>query len=137
VLDTSVVIKWYRQGEVLAKQALALRAAYLEGRSAISAPSLLIYELANMLRYKSDLSTAQVQAAVQGLFAMSLNILLPDSSLMRQAVELARAYEITAYDAVFVALAQTLPATLVTADDRLAACLSGLPWVHALSEVTL
>ena len=27
VLDTSVVIKWFRQGEVLASQALALRDA--------------------------------------------------------------------------------------------------------------
>jgi hypothetical protein len=32
VLDTSVVIKWFRQGEVLASQALALRDAYLDGR---------------------------------------------------------------------------------------------------------
>ncbi len=30
VLDTSVVIKWFRQGEVLAEQAVALREAYLD-----------------------------------------------------------------------------------------------------------
>ena len=31
VPDTSVIIKWFRQGEILGGQALALRAAYLEG----------------------------------------------------------------------------------------------------------
>jgi hypothetical protein len=30
VLDTSVILKWFRQEEVLADQALALRDAYLE-----------------------------------------------------------------------------------------------------------
>ena len=34
VLDTSVVIKWFRQGEVLAGQALQLRDDYLDGRIA-------------------------------------------------------------------------------------------------------
>lgn len=31
VVDTSVFIKWYRQGEVLADRALMLREAYLVG----------------------------------------------------------------------------------------------------------
>ena len=31
VLDTSVIIKWLRRGEVLAEEALAVRDAYLVG----------------------------------------------------------------------------------------------------------
>ena len=77
VLDTSVVIKWFRQGEVLADLSLALRDAYLDGQITVSAPSLLAYELANVLRYKNDLSSNQVQEAVQSLFDMGLELIPP------------------------------------------------------------
>jgi predicted nucleic acid-binding protein len=65
VLDTSVILKWFRQEEILADQALRLRQAYLAGQVTISVPTLLAYELANVLRYKRELTTEQVQQAVQ------------------------------------------------------------------------
>ena len=49
VPDSSVVIKWFRQGENLAEQALALRTGYLDGRIQLSVPTLLAYELTNVL----------------------------------------------------------------------------------------
>ena len=63
VLDTSVVIKWFRQGEVLAGQALQLRGDYLDGRIAVALPSLLAYELANVLHYKAGRSAEPVRHA--------------------------------------------------------------------------
>ena len=68
VLDTSVILKWFRQGEVLPPQALSLSDAYLDGRVTIAVPSLVAYELTNVLRYKKDLATDQVQEAVGTLF---------------------------------------------------------------------
>jgi predicted nucleic acid-binding protein len=135
VLDTSVIIKWYRQGEVLAQQALALRTAYLAGEVTVSVPSLLVYEVTNVLRYKNDLSADQVKEAVQSLFDMDLDIMSPSLLIIDQAVELARTYNITVYDATFVALAQALSATFVTADERLAQRLADLSFVHSLDEV--
>jgi predicted nucleic acid-binding protein len=134
VLDTSVVIKWYRQEEVLAGQALALRGAYLAGQMAIAAPSLLVYELANVLRYKRDLTAGQVQQAVQSLFDMGLELLPPLEAVTRRAVELAWAYDTTVYDATFAALAESLGAVFVTADERLARRLQALPFVRFLGE---
>jgi len=134
VLDTSVVIKWFRQGEVLADQALALRDAYLDGQIVVSVPSLLAYELTNVLRYKEDLTTDQVQEAVQSLFDMRLEWVLPSSAVMRRAVEMARAYETTIYDATFAALAESLNAAFVTADERLVRRLEALPFVRFLGE---
>jgi predicted nucleic acid-binding protein len=135
VLDTSVVIKWLRQGEILADRALILREAYLSGQATISVPSLLIYELTNVLRCKRDLSTAQVQEAVRSLLGMELLILPPDEPLMRQAIESARTWNITIYDAAFVSLAGMIEATFVTADERLAKKLAAVPNVHFLGEV--
>jgi predicted nucleic acid-binding protein len=135
VLDTSVVIKWFRQGEVLAGQALALRDAYLDGHIMVSVPSLLAYELANVLHYKKDLTTDQVQQAVQSLFDMGLEWILPSSAVMRRAIEISRAYDTTVYDAAFAALAESLNAAFVTADERLVRRLEALPFVRFLGEM--
>jgi predicted nucleic acid-binding protein len=135
VPDTSVVIKWFRQGEILAGQALALRTAYLEGRIEVVVPTLLAYELANVLRYKEDLTTAQVEDAVQSLFDMGLEWVPPLATVLRRATQLARTSGTTVYDATFAALAERLEATFVTADRRLTQRLAALPFVQLLEEV--
>ena len=135
VPDTSVIIKWFRQGEILAEQALDLRAAYLEGRIQVSVPSLLAYELTNVLRYKGDLTTAQVEEAIQSLFDTGLEWAPPTAAMMRRAAVIARAADVTVYDATFVALAESLDATCVTADERLARRLAAWPFVFYLGEV--
>jgi predicted nucleic acid-binding protein len=137
VLDTSVVIKWFRQGEVLASQALALRDAYLGGAITVLVPSLLVYELANVLRYKEDLTTEQVEEAVQSLLDMGLEFVPPLNAVMRRAVGIARACETTVYDAAFASLAESLEATFITADERLARKLEALPLIRLLGDVSL
>lgn len=91
--------------------------------------------LANVLHYKSELSTDQVQEAVRSLLAMNLHIFQPDNLLMCQAIEIARTYQTTVYAATFAALAQVLPASFVTADERLARRLGDLSFVYALADV--
>ena len=135
VLDTSVVLKWFRQEEVLADPALALRAAYLDGRLLVVVPSLVAYELANVLRYKEDLSIDQVQRAVQSLFDMGLEWVSPSGTVVGRAVEIGRGYETTVYDAAFAALAESLSSTFVTADKRLAHCLEPLAFVRFLGAM--
>jgi len=135
ILDTSVIIKWYRQGELLADRALALRDAFLDGRVMLTVPSLVAYELSNVLRFKRDLATEDVQAAVESLYRMGLEWIPPSSAAICRAVELARACETTVYDATFAALGETLNATFVTADGRLARQLAGSPYVRFLGDV--
>ena len=137
VLDTSVVVKWFRQGENLAPHALALRGDYLDGRIAIALPSLLAYELANVLHHKADLTAEQVQAAVRSLFDMQMTWVLPSRTIMERAIELARTHETTVYDATFAALAESLGAAYVTADARLASRFAALPYVRHLGTVRM
>jgi predicted nucleic acid-binding protein len=137
VLDTSVVVKWYRQGEILAAPALKLRAAYLDGQTAVFVPALLAYELAKVLRYKTDLTAGQVQDAIRSLFDMGLEWVLPTSAAMRRAAEIAYACETTIYDAAFVALAESLSAIYITADERLARRLEAYPFVRFLGHVAV
>lgn len=119
VLDTSVLIKWFRQREVLAENALAFRTTYLDGTVHIAVPALVAYELTNVLRYKQELSTVQVENAVQSLFDMEFTWHSPASSTVQRAARIARMTDTTVYDATFVALAEVLPAPFVTADETL------------------
>ncbi len=135
VPDTSVVIKWFRQGEVVAEEAKALRSAYLDGEIQLTVPALLAYELANVLRYKDDLTTAQVEEAVQSLFDLDLEWVPPSAALMRRAAAIARAAGVTVYDAAFVALAESVQATFVTADEQLVRRLAAWPFVLHLGDV--
>ncbi len=134
VLDTSVVLKWFRQGEVLAQNALALRTAYVEGQIDLSLPTFLAYEVANVLRYKNDLATPQVQEALQSLFDMGWEWVAPTAGAVQRAVAIARESDVTVYDAIFAAVAETLGAVFITADERLARRLNGLPFVHYLGD---
>jgi len=52
VLDSSVIIKWFRRYESLREQSIKLRQAYLAGHLSIIVSDILIYEIANVLRYK-------------------------------------------------------------------------------------
>jgi len=135
VPDTSVIIKWFRQGEVLAEQALALRAAYLDGRIQVLVPTLLAYELTNVLRYKDDLIMDQIEEAVQSLFDMGLEWVPPSAAMVRRAAVIAGESGATVYDATFAALADGLEATFATADERLAHRLAAWPFVRFLGDV--
>lgn len=120
VLDTSVVIKWFhRDNEEDADKALLLRQAYLEGALKVIVPDLLIYEFGNFLRYKSGLKPGDMLASIRALWSLGMEIHQIDSVLSELIVELASRHGITAYDAAFVALSQSLSAPLVTADRML------------------
>ncbi len=132
VLDTSVIVRWFRQEEVAAQGALAYRAAYLNGEVSIVLPTLVLYELSNVLRYKKDLTTDQVAGAIESLLDMDLDWVDPNSSLIARAVRIARQCNTSVYDAICVALAQILSAPFVTADARLARRIEGEGMVRVL-----
>jgi len=134
VLDTSVILKWFRQDETGVEEALALREAYLDGALSIAVPDLLLYELGNVLRYKPDLDSDKVTAAVESLLAMGLFLHAVTQERLILAVEVAFTHDVTVYDAAFVALAEELQADFVTADERLAHRLRGMDRVYTLRE---
>jgi predicted nucleic acid-binding protein len=134
VLDTSVVLKWIRQEEILAGRALSILRTYLEGRNRLIVPTLLAYEVANVLRYKPELSTADVELALQSLFNLGLEWVSASSASTQRAVVIARTYDTTVYDAVFAAVAESVGATFVTSDARLVQRLEALPFVVFLGD---
>ena len=118
VVDASVIIKWYNL-EPDAEKALELRAAYAARDIELLAPYLIIYEIANALRYNPDFGVEDVKSAVTDLMDMQLSLQQLDERQIQKATDLAFNYGITIYDSTYLALSETSELTLYTADDRL------------------
>lgn len=137
VPDSSVVLKWFRRAEVGAEQAEVLRQAHLEGRLLFIVPDLLLYEIANVLRFKSDLDEAAVRSAIRSLTQIDLEISPITEPRLQRAIALAYKHDLTVYDASFIALAEETGGDFVTTDERLLTKISTLPFCHALTDVAL
>ena len=64
IVDTSVAVKWYVK-EAMRDQALRVIDDFLSDRIDLQAPSLLLYELGNALRYHPGLTEAHCADAVR------------------------------------------------------------------------
>lgn len=94
--------------------------ARIAGEPHLVAPDLVDVETVSVLRRRwraGDLSARRFRAAINDLSALPV-MRLPAGPMMIRAFEL-RA-NVTPYDAAYVALAESLGYTLVTADARLA-----------------
>ncbi|GEM_PF-3454269 len=76
-------------------------------------------EVANALRFSHRFSEADVIAAVRALDDLGHDIRPIDVDLLRKTVAIAFAYQLTIYDAVYVALAEAVGFPLLTADEAL------------------
>lgn len=86
----------------------------------VAAPDLLRVEVVSVLRQQvraGAIDATQAKGALADLLELPLTI-YPTAPLLRRCWQLRD--NLTAYDACYVALAETLDATLVTADARLA-----------------
>jgi predicted nucleic acid-binding protein len=103
-------------------------------RRQLAAPTLLFYEVSNVLyRYQKQglMSGAAVRLAFRAALALPLR-LFGEADLHWRALDLAERFSFAAaYDAHYLALAEWLGGEFWTADRRLAqAVQTDLPWVH-------
>lgn len=136
VTDSSVIIKWFCEEEDTPK-ALALREKFHLGEAEIAIPDLSLYEVANALRHNKSITEDDVKAAVGSLVKMGLDIIVPTMDVFELAISIAFRYNITLYDAYFVALAQSLRFTFITADEALHRKVKNLSFVSLLKDMEL
>jgi len=136
VIDNSVVVKWFsRAADTPA--ALVLRDALYRGDCRILAPDLLLYELANALRFHPGFSEDDVKAAVASVQDLGIEFAAADPDLPRRALDLAFRFKTTVYDVCFLALADLRGIPLVSADERLIVQAQGFTGVIRLSDLSL
>ncbi|HEX6084926.1 MAG TPA: type II toxin-antitoxin system VapC family toxin [Thermoanaerobaculia bacterium] len=122
-MDASVAFKWLipdaAEEDVPAAKALLID--HMEGRLQIAVPSLLYYEVANILLFgRSRPPVDEAAEALGDLFSMPLTVVGPQPDGADEALRLASRHGLSYYDATYVALAEALDCSLVTADQRLA-----------------
>jgi predicted nucleic acid-binding protein len=116
VLDASVVLKWFaRSPESGDAEAGALREAFVRRDVDAAVPRLLFLEVLNIAGRRWSWPPDDVTALAQALG--DLPWLVSDPALPLVATWVGRG--LTAYDATYVALAQSLDGVLVTEDKRL------------------
>lgn len=127
VLDTSVAVAWYLP-ESFAEPARHWQQRALQGDVRLFVPSLHYWEIANVLRTyvrRGELTPELAQDIYDLHLDAPLEVAEPHrDGILRQALK----YQATCYDAVYIDLALTLDAPLITAER------STTPWVVKLGK---
>lgn len=137
VLDTSIVIKWFRKeiDEPHAEKAKAILDDYFSGETNIIVPELLFYEFGNAMKFKQTIPEKVRKGYLEDLFSMGFDIVPLDMELACLSFELSMKFDLTFYDACFVALSQQLDCDFITADEKLYEAVKELLMVHLLSKL--
>ena len=139
VVDTSIVIKWVID-ETDSSIAVALLARWISEGLIILAPSLLAYEITNVLYQRLRKGSITLDEADEALQYVLLRELKLDTSqnydLSKRAMAFTYQFSLSAtYDAHYLALAERENCEFWTADTRLFNAINGkLPWVHKLED---
>ena len=117
VVDASVAVKWF-VNEHFTEESAELLKRHLANEIVLYAPEIIIYELANALRYK-NLNSEDIAKSVQDLIEFQIHLERPTETLIKRAAELSIRYKISMYDGFYAALADLLGTKLVTFDKEL------------------
>lgn len=132
VLDASVLIKWFIQ-EPDSEIALQFKENLLRGKEDIVLPDLALYEVINVLRFKSEVTEEAIKAILPSFFDLGLEIITPSQRLLKDALHLSFATELSVYDCVYLALANELGVSLITADKYIISQAEPLAKVKSLT----
>ncbi len=136
VVDTSVLIKWIKtRDEEFTDEARSLLELIESKPCEVFVPTLLLYEVGNILLRKSRLGPDALAAAIDQVWALPFTVVSPGAELLRRTARLGRLLGLTFYDASFLALAEHLDCLIVTADRRLYKSAHGLPRLRHVSEI--
>jgi len=125
VIHANVLIKLYVP-EVLSQKADSLFRDAENRRIDLIAPDLIYPETGNILWKKQrlkELSRPDVEEITEAILSLPL-VVEPVKLLLPLAVDIAIGYNITVYDAAYVALATVYKTALITADKKLVDTLS-------------
>ena len=129
VLDAGVAAKWFlpAASETLSDEADRLLRGYTKAEVGFLVPDLFFPELANIL-WKAGRARRCDAATADAALSKTLNRgfhTVPSVTLVQDALQLARTFDRTAYDCIYIALAIQTNTQLITADEKLANAVAG------------
>jgi predicted nucleic acid-binding protein len=133
VVDASVALKWFLPDEPHADQAINL----IDGGTILIAPDLLIAEACNGAWRSVRLGRiSQAQAEeIAVILPRFFDALVSAADLAPRAAAIAGQVGHPVYDCLYLTLAETRQASLVTADLQLVERLRSTPWAARVSSL--
>ena len=137
VIDASVAAKWFLPDEPFSALALELLHSATIGATGFIVPDLFFSECGNILwkaARRQRLSAEETLAAIQVIGDLR-TLTVPASGLLERTLQIARTYDRTFYDSLYIAVAVQQQTHLVTADEKLAnatAAYFPVKWLGAL-----
>ena len=136
VVDASVGVKWFvREREADREVALALRQRHIEGATRMIVPELFLLEVPNAIKAGRKSKEEELAEVLTTLADLEMQIERHTPRVLRKTNAVAWAYKLTWYDAVYVALAETLGFPCVTADETLLRKMKGHSIVLRLKDL--
>ena len=125
IVDASVSAKWF-----IVEEWSDLAVLLLESDAPLHAPDLIALEFAGIVWKKVRQGSLPNDEAARLFDALTQSpmTLHPIEPLVGRALAIGLATGATVYDSMYVALAESQDATLVTADEKLATRLHGTRW---------
>jgi predicted nucleic acid-binding protein len=127
VLDASVALKWLLP-ETDSDRAIKLRDEYVAGTHELLAPDVFSSEIAHGLtraERKNEIAVGEASLLLADVLTTLPRLVPVVPSLIARAVDLSSAERHSAYDCLYMALAESENCPLVTADDSLIANSAG------------
>ncbi len=121
VIDASVALKWYLDDEELGTKALNILTLYVSDNINLMAPSLIEYEVMNGLKIaqkRGRIDKKTIQAAIEGFFNLEIKV-YNASHFSNKILDILSFFDISSYDASYLALAENEKAPFMTADKVL------------------
>jgi predicted nucleic acid-binding protein len=115
VLDASVVLKWFAPEQRGSSEARKLRSDYEAGRISVVVPGLVFLELVNVAGRRWRWEEEALLELAEAVGDLSFEVGEPELQLVASWV----VRGLTAYDAVYVALAEERDLALVTDDEAI------------------
>lgn len=134
VLDTSVLLKWFKEEEY-SEVSVKIKKGFVEGAHEIVVPDLVLYEMANAMRYSEAFDPELTKRSLDSFVDLGVDIVTPTQTLLNSAIDLSNQYEITLYDAIFISLSKLVDARFVTADEKLYGEIKDLEFTEFISNL--
>jgi predicted nucleic acid-binding protein len=122
VIDASVAAKWFLPDEPFSALALELLRSAIIGATGFIVPDVFFSECGNILwkaARRQRLSAEETLVAIQVIGDLQ-TLTVPAAGLIEHTLQIARTYDRTFYDSLYIAAAVQQQTTLVTADEKLA-----------------
>ena len=117
IVDASIILKWVleKEKEPDHERANDLLQAWVSGEIEIAAPSLWTYEVANILgRVLPD----EADEKMKLLLNLQIDEVGCSGQMIRQCLAWMKEYQVTFYDAAYLAAAYVINAVYLTGDEK-------------------